>query len=634
MKVVTTLLLLTCSFWSLAQTAITIYPDTLESLVPLTYKPGVFYVPKTEEALNDFYENDIHQNSIRTHVVESVLNNTENLEDCLALLETVEADLVTLSDRCQKLVFIYEKMPAWLSSSDDSSPAATPGWAVLHTRRPADWTEWKSVVTAITDKLVNDFGIDNAWIEVWNEPDLGSWTSSQADFMELYKTTYDGVKAVDNEIPVGGPAVNFWSNNIFWHAPVGKISDAVADSSLISELLDYGLANDRLLDFVSWHNFNLSYQEFQLATGYMQRKCDALGVPLMPLLISEWNAPSMVRETPLHKAFMVKGLIEIGQSGADNQMIAAWQDFEEEPGEFHADYGMLTWGAIHKPAYYASLMMDEMEGALCKTGASEPYVMSVSAFEDSLYLVMTNYCPPPLVEALNHTLYEGGYTLQQLDSAGFIDILAEDVSYLEDIYQGEIIIGDDSPMHTAINASISVYAFYEARLTIPHTFEITLEGYSDDYFGQLYLVDDEVNNNHFRFDSLMSAGMSRAEAVNYLQENQGLRGQEMNFNSGSYSITLEPNAIALIKVGVNGVGGQQPLSGNHFFQLYPNPANNYVMIETDEVNAPIFIYDMQGHLVKELTINSNSFAIDLNDFQKGIYLIGNSEIGVQRLLIE
>lgn len=634
MKRFLTLFLGILSFSTISQTSITIYPDSLEALVPVTYKPGVFFVPKTEEALEDFYGNGIYQNSIRTHIVESVLNNTENLDDCLALLETVESDLVTLSNKCQKLIFIYEKMPAWLSSSDDGSPAATPGWYVLNTKRPADWAEWENVVTAITDKLVNDFGIDNLWIEFWNEPDIGSWTGTMPEYFELYKRTYDGVKAVDNSIPVGGPAVNFWSNNIYWHAPVGFISDAVADSSLIAELLDYGMEHDRLPDFLSWHNFNISYQEFQLSAEYAARKCESLGISMLPLIISEWNTPSQIRETPVHKSFLIKGLFEIGKSGVDNQIIAAWQDFEEEPGEFHADYGMLTWGSIHKPAYYATLMANEMEGALCKTVSTAPYVLSASAFEDSLYIVMANYCPPPLVEALNHTLYEGEYTLQQLDSAGFIDILTGEISYLEDIYQGEVIIVDDNPLHEAINASIPIYDFYESRLTVPHTFEMELAGYAENYLGQIYIVDEKVNNNHFHFDSLISAGLSREEAVLNMLENQSLSGQEVSFTSGSYAVTLSPNAIALVKVGVNGVGGHPVIEERAPFKLYPNPATNQVHIEIATTDQPIFISDIQGRIVEEFIASENHTVLDLGNLQKGVYFIGNTIVGVQRLVVE
>lgn len=623
MKYITLTLCLFGAIFTFAQTTIQIYPDTLQGLVPITYKPGVFYVPKTEAAATEFYTNGIYQNSTRSYVIESVLNNTTNLDESLALMATVEDELITIANKCQKFVLIFEKMPAWLSSSVDGSPAGTPGWSVLNTKPPADWEEWENVVSAMVSQLVNDFGIDNIWIEVWNEPDLGSWTGSMAEYFELYKRTYDAVKSVNEEIPVGGPAVNFWANNIYWHPPVGHIPDAVADSSLISELLDYGLENERLPDFISWHNFNLTHQEFGLGTDYVRRKCEAISIDTPPLIISEWNAPSATRDVPVHKSFIVKGQLEITRANVDNQIIAAWQDFEEEPGEFHADYGMLTWGGIHKPAYYSTLLFNEMQGALCKTESDDPYVMSATAFEDTVYLLMANYCPPPFVEAFNHTLYEGGYNINQLDSAGFIDIEAGDISYLDEIYSGETVITDDSPMHEAINASIPVYDFYAMYESTPRTFDLNLEGYSDDYSGLLYLVDDTVNNNQFRFDSLMAAGMTRAEAVDYVVEHQRLVGIGINFSGGSETITLDPNAVLLIKLGVDGVGGTMENEETKTFYVYPNPASETLSIRGLKDDTDLIIYDLRGKIVGYFESNSGNTILDISNLERGVYIIGD-----------
>ena len=624
MKHVTFLICVFGAVLTFSQTNIQIYPDTLQGLVPLTYKPGVFYVPKTEAAANDFYTNGIYQNSTRSYVIESVLNNTSNLDESLALMATVEDELVTISNKCEKFLLIFEKMPAWLSSSDNGAPASTPGWSILNTKPPADWEEWETVVSAMVSQLVNDFGIDNIWIEVWNEPDLGSWTGTMGEYFELYKRTYNAVKSVDESIPVGGPAVNFWANNIYWHPTAGHIPDVVADSSLIAELLDYGLENDCIPDFITWHNFNLTYQEFGLGTDYVKRKCEAISIPVPPLMISEWNAPSAIRDIPLHKAFIVQGQLEITKANLSNQMIAAWQDFEEEPGEFHADYGMLTWGGIHKPAYYSTLLFNEMEGAICKTFSDDPNVISATAFEDTVYILLANYCPPPFIEAFNHTLYEGGYNINQLDSAGFINIEAADITYLEDIYSGEIVIGDDSPMHEVINASIPIYSFYEFYETNPRTFALNLEGYGGDYSGVIYLVDDTMNNNQYQFDSLMMEGMSREEAVDHVVENQGLAGAPVNFLGGSETFSLDPNAILLIKLGVDGVGGtmeHETLSG---FNVYPNPVSETLFVSGLYEETDLIIYNLQGKLVGSFTVNTVSPSLDISNLENGTYIIRDS----------
>ena len=116
------------------QTTINIYLDSAQSSIQSKYEPGVFYVPKTTEAQNDFLNNGIRQNSIRLNIIEGALNNTSNLNDCLNYLDGVSSILQDISVKTNKVLFIFEKMPGWLSSSTDGSAASTPGWFVLNTK--------------------------------------------------------------------------------------------------------------------------------------------------------------------------------------------------------------------------------------------------------------------------------------------------------------------------------------------------------------------------------------------------------------------------------------------------------------------------------------------------------------------
>ncbi|NOQ76027.1 MAG: T9SS type A sorting domain-containing protein [Crocinitomix sp.] len=628
MRIVLVGLLFLTHFQIKGQTVVNVYPDTLVELVNVNYKPGVFYVPKTDAGVADFTSNHIYQNSIRTHVIETVLNSTENLTDCLALLESVEPALVELSSKCKKFVFIFEKMPAWLSSSDNGSPAMTPGWFVLNTKKPASWTEWQAMVEAITDKIVNDFGIENAYFEVWNEPDIGSWTESKADYLELYKRTYDGVKAAGSDIQVGGPAVNFWANNIYWKPIAGYIPTVVADSSLISDLLVYGLAESRIPDFVSWHNFSLNYQEFAFATNYVNDKCVALGIPSVEVMLSEWNVPSVIRDTPLAKSFMIKAQLEISATAITTNMIAAWQDFSFDTEEFHHDYGLITYGSIHKPAYNAIKLTNELEGAICKITCADRNVSVASAFSDTLYLIISNYCPPALQEAVTQTLFEGEFNLNDLEAAGFIDIAEADFTNLIEVYEGETVIPDSSPLNIAINEAIETYQFYDSVAVYPRTYNINLQDYTEDYLSARYLVGDEKNNMQFRYDSLILAGFTQETAAEFIRENHQLVKEAYTFSSGTGSITLAPNEVVLFKVGISGVGGEKENQKNSILSIYPNPASNELTIRSSLPNETYFIYNLMGELVKKVASNGSSTDVDIIELAKGVYVLqdGRGEV--------
>lgn len=607
------------------QVNLTIYPDSLIAPLNVNFTPGVFYVPKTEGASIDFNNNNIRQNSIRTHVIEIILNSSTDLTSSLALLSTIETELLDLSLKCEKLIFIFEKMPVWLSSSADGSPAATPGWSVLNTKKPANWDTWQTVVESFTAKIINDFGIDNAYFEVWNEPDIGSWTDPLQDYFTLYQRTYDGIKAVNPNAKVGGPTVNFWANNIYWQPPYGYVSPTAADSSLIGQLLDSAVVWNKIPDFISWHNFNLSYQEFGHASNYIQQKITELDISDIPLIVSEWNAPSQVRDTRLATSFMIKTQIELSRTPVSNNVIAAWQDFSPSIIEFHNDYGLLSYGEIHKPAYNGILLSEKMNGTNCKMIGSAPFDAVSSTVNDTLFVLISNYCPLPLIEALNHTLYQGQFNINQLDAAGYIDIEESDVTYLDSIYRGLITIPDASALQIAINNSIEIYEHYAAIATTPRVFNMTINGYTSDYDAQLYIVDSTQNNLQYKYDSLRTMGFTQEGAILEILPNQGLNASDVNLIDGQYTLSMQPNSVALFKINapVTGSINQNNLIQNSL-QLYPNPASENLTIilpSNQATNSTIEIFDTRGNLVKTFQINSQTEIIDISQFSQGLYFV-------------
>lgn len=608
-----------------AQTVLNIYPDSVIAPVNFNFTPGVFYVPKTNDAYLDFSTNGIDQNCIRTNVIESALNNATDLNSCLNLLSSVQTDLQNLSARCSTLIFIFEKMPAWLSSSSDGSPAATPGWYVLNTKPPANWNTWQTVVDSITSKIVNQFGISNAAFEIWNEPDLGSWTGTMNEYFELYKRTYDGIKSSDAANRAGGPTVNFWANNIYWQPAPGYISNARADSSLIGQLLDSALVWNKIPDFISWHNFNLSYPEFANANAYVNQKLNAVSIPQIPCIVSEWNAPSQVRDTRLSVSFMLKAQMEMAKTGISQNAIAAWQDFSFSTNEFHNDYGLLSYGAIHKPAYNAVLLSEKLDGSKCKIGTAQDCDVFAAVSTDTLRLLVSNYCPPPIVEALNYTLYNGHYDLFQLDSAGYVNIAANDISHLDSIYRGLISLPNSDPMQIAISNSIPVYQHYDSIAFSPREFAIQLPGYSGNYAAQFFLVDSTHNNLQYRYDSLRAAGYTQSSAIAAILPNQNLIATNVSVNGGNYNFSLQPNAVCLLQIRIPGISAVNEIAlTENGIRVYPNPAQEKITIELNEkpnTGEEIFIYNSSGQMVKTQMVSQQKTELNISELPSGIYLV-------------
>lgn len=613
-----------------SQNNLLIYPDSAHSPLQGIFSPGVFYVPKTNQAHADFMGNGIHQNSIRTNIIESVLNNTSNLPACLTLLQTLQTDLQALSAKCDRLVFIFEKMPAWLSSSSDPSPATTPGWAVLNTRPPANWTQWQTVVDSISRMIEQDFSISNAYFEIWNEPDLGSWTGSAQSYFMLYKTTFDGIRSGAPGAKIGGPAVNFWANNLQWQPPYGWLSPSQADSSLIGQLLDSAVVFNRIPDFLSFHNFNITHQSFGQAVNYIRQKTASLGIPPIPIFISEWNAPSQVRDTPLAWSFMAKGMLEIGKTGVEGQMVAAWQDFSSSAVEFHQDYGLLTYGGIHKPAYHSLLFLNRLAGDRIPIHGSAPFDGFATQNGDTIQILITNYAPPAFVEALNHTLFEGKFNLLQLDSAGYISIVGNSLSPLDSIFQGLLPLPNTNPMQAAILEGRSVFAHFDSLTTQDNVFNIQIPGYTGSYVGEIWLLDSTHNNLQYRYDSLRSIGQSQTTAISTILTNQNLSAQPIIFTNGTFSLSLQPNAVALVQCSIPGLTAAIAPFYSPPVILYPNPANEVITIETTDPewkNSLFEVYNAAGIKLMQEKLSYGTANIQLSQWPSGKYWIVFPENG-------
>ena len=603
------------------QTTINIYLDSAQSSIQSKYEPGVFYVPKTTEAQNDFLNNGIRQNSIRLNIIEGALNNTSNLNDCLNYLDGVSSILQDISVKTNTVLFIFEKMPGWLSSSTDGSAASTPGWFVLNTKPPSSYLNWDAMVFAVVSRIVNDYGIENAYFEIWNEPDLGSWTGTENEYFELFQHTYDAIKSVNATIPVGGPATNEWGKNINYQPPYGYLSNSIADSSLIGQLIDSTYVWNKPLDFISWHLFGVAYQTHENAIDYINQRYSNIGLAVPELMVSEWNTPSVLRDTPLQKSFFVKSQIEMAKTSVDNNMVAAWQDFNQSTNEFHNDYGLLTYGSIHKPAYKALILSNKLKGSLIYNSSNAPTDIITTISNDTLNVLITNYTPPAFLEAFNHTLFEGNFNANQLDSSGYININANDLSQLDSIYRGQITIPSTSPINTAINNSISIYNHFDSLQTNNRQLNLNVLGLSGVHSGINYLIDSTANNFQFKYDSLLMQGLTQASAITNITSDQSLEYTSLSLNNGQFSFSMQPNSIQLFQFVIPQILSIHELKKELNILIYPNPTENSFRIESEKIIGEVHIFSSNGKVLKTLKLDKNQSEISLSSYPPGVYLI-------------
>jgi xylan 1,4-beta-xylosidase len=201
---------------------------------------------------------------------------------------------------------------------------------------PKDWSEWRAVVAALTEHLVERYGLDEVaqWdFEVWNEPNLVVfWSGTQDEYLRLYAESAHAIKAVDSRLRVGGPST--------------------AASEWIEALADYAEQHDLPLDFATSHTYgNLPLD----ARPALRRH----GFPDAQIYWTEWGVGS-THFGPIHDGVLGAPFVLSGYAAAQDRMdaLAYWvasDHFEElgrPPRLFHNGFGLLTVGNLRKPRYW------------------------------------------------------------------------------------------------------------------------------------------------------------------------------------------------------------------------------------------------------------------------------------------
>jgi xylan 1,4-beta-xylosidase len=202
---------------------------------------------------------------------------------------------------------------------------------------PADWAQWRHLVSALVTHLVDRYGLDEVaqWaFEVWNEPNLEVfWPATKAEYLRLYDEAASAVKAVSPQLRVGGPAT--------------------AAGEWIEDLAAHAAEGDVPLDFVSTH----TYGNLPLDVRPSLRRHGLSGLPIW---WTEWGVGS-THFGPVHDGVLGAPFVLSGFRQAQGRLdaVAYWvisDHFEElgrPPRLFHNGFGLLSVGNLRKPRYWA-----------------------------------------------------------------------------------------------------------------------------------------------------------------------------------------------------------------------------------------------------------------------------------------
>ena len=110
----------------------------------------------------------------------------------------------------------------------------------------------------------------------------------------------------------------------------------------------------------------------------------------------------------------------------------------------------------------------------------------------------------------------------------------------------------------------------------------------------------------FNFNVDTAYNLNNCELVAFLQD----------------SVSKEVVQTAKFKIK-NAANGQNSIveKSKSEFAIYPNPANDYLIIESDLENAKVEIYNLNGVLIYTGIFNNNSKYVNISDYSAGLYFV-------------
>ena len=190
-----------------------------------------------------------------------------------------------------------------------------------------------------------------------------------------------------------------------------------------------------------------------------------------------------------------------------------------------------------------------------------------------------------------------------------------------------------------------------------YTLELTVNHSGASVFGMLSVALLGDNSSAGTWATKSSNGqLSTVNSRTYGEQNASSSSNVFEFEwegptTGSGEVTFFANGLA--SNGNGNTGGDELAAGgslaiaedvsigvedvsNTNFNFYPNPAQDYLMIEgVEEQNATIEIYDFSGRIVKQLRATTTTVQVNLDDLSSGTYFVkvGEKEQKIQKIVV-
>lgn len=282
---------------------------------------------------------------------------------------------------------------------------------------PKSMQKWKDLIAALTNHLIERYGFNKVkdWLFCcWNEPDTSVnlfGFQNDEEYYELYKATYETVKAIDKRLSFGSPSLLI-SYNI--------------NQQWCKRYIDWCTQNNCLPDFMNIHYYDNDFSDesfeghrpahplhsrlnrdensFSKCIVKTKNMFESWGIGNLPIYLTEWNLTvshrNLLNDTCFKSCYLTKNLLE-NYDELDSFGYWVLTDMIEETlpskEQFHGGLGLYTYSGIKKPHYYTFRFLNKLGNRLIAKGNG--YFITKS--HRKIQIIAYNY------EHFNHLFAQG-----------------------------------------------------------------------------------------------------------------------------------------------------------------------------------------------------------------------------------
>lgn len=420
------------------------------------------------------------------------------------LLENYESIIKKISDSGGIVILDIFATPAGMGKVLDRKSA------------PVDFSEFKKLIKSQIRRLSCQKRY-NVWYEVWTAPDLDDFfLGREQEYLNLYRAVGEAAKELSAEtkihIPVGGPGVSWWFQNIDGN------TSATPENSLVYDLIKFCYRYRLPLNFISWHAYSTDPKAEKESTRYNKYSVALIRDWLSyfdfdrdtPMIVTEWNydnganiSSERYERSFICASYILSRIKNMYEAGIDYQTYFCLEDFKNNKegiirntGAFTFDSGASVGKSAPKAVYNVFRMLGNLGSEMFagpKLNNDFVGVLATKKKDDEVAILIYNYIDPEIVRSY---LSDNIASLNKAERKKLANIIKSDK--LDKILQQKLNVSRLGLTNRVKAVLKKAQEFYSQSIKFqlnPRSINIGIKDLKGAYLYQRYVVDSGCSLN-------------------------------------------------------------------------------------------------------------------------------------------